>query len=394
MIRMCVIGLLAICYHLSSYALPLVEKQRFSMASYTTFGGQTIKNVQVGWESYGSLNANKDNVILITHYFTGSSHAAGKYAESDTTSGYWNDIIGPGKAIDTNMYYVISVDSLVNLSVYDENVITTGPATLNPDTNQPYGLSFPVVTIRDFVNVQKALLESLGIRILHAVIGPSMGSMQAIDWAVAYPDWVPRLVSVIGTGQSDAWTTSLLERWAIPIKLDKNWRQGEYYDHQPPRDGLVASLMFVTQDALHPEFFEQVGNSEAVSYSALEQGPLNNIQQTHSIVNWLRNRAESRASKMDANHLLYLVRACQLFVAGHQGDMASQLASIKAKTLLLPATNDMLLMPYQAEQVHKQIISQKKSSELEYIDGARGHLEGVVGMSVKSVKLARFLADK
>ena len=158
----------------------LTSKERFSMPSYTTVGGRTIKSLQVGWESYGELNQAKDNVILITHYFSANSHAAGKYHPEDAAPGYWDAIIGPGKAIDTNQYFVISVDSLANLNANDPNVITTGPASINPDTGKPYGLDFPVVTIKDFVNVQKAVLESLGIRKLHAVIGPSMGSMQAL----------------------------------------------------------------------------------------------------------------------------------------------------------------------------------------------------------------------
>ena len=208
----------------------LTTKQRFSMPSYTTVGGRTINSLQVGWESYGKLNQAKDNVILITHYFSANSHAAGKYHPDDAAPGYWDAIIGPGKAIDINQYFVISVDSLANLNAHDPNVITTGPSSINPDTGKPYGLDFPVVTIKDFVNVQKAVLESLGVSKLHAVIGPSMGSMQALEWAASYPDWVPRMVSVIGTGDSDAWTTAALEQWAIPIRLDKNWQEGDYYD--------------------------------------------------------------------------------------------------------------------------------------------------------------------
>ncbi|MGB3724497.1 MAG: homoserine acetyltransferase, partial [Glaciecola sp.] len=130
----------------------LTNKQTHIIDTFTTFGGKTISNVKVGWESYGTLNDAKDNVVLITHYFTGSSHAAGKYHESDEEPGYWDSIIGPNKAIDTNRFFVISVDSLVNISAFDENVVTTGPASINPETGKPYGLSFPVVTMRDFVN--------------------------------------------------------------------------------------------------------------------------------------------------------------------------------------------------------------------------------------------------
>ena len=159
----------------------LVEKQHFTTKDFTTVSGVTLEQVDIGWESYGKLNANKDNVILITHYFSGTSHAAGKYKADDALPGYWDAIIGPGKAIDTNKYYVISSDTLVNANWHDENVITTGPASTNPKTGKPYGLDFPVVTITDFVNVQKRLLDSLGITKLHAVMGASMGSFQALE---------------------------------------------------------------------------------------------------------------------------------------------------------------------------------------------------------------------
>jgi homoserine O-acetyltransferase len=165
----------------------IVEKKTFSMASYTTRGGKTIKDVKVGWESYGKLNDARDNVILVTHFFSGNSHAAGKYAAGDAAPGYWDGIIGAGKPIDTDRFFVISSDTLVNLSTKDPRTITTGPASIDPDTGKPYGMRFPVVTMRDFVEVQKALLESLGIRKLHAVVGASMGALQAFEWAAAHP---------------------------------------------------------------------------------------------------------------------------------------------------------------------------------------------------------------
>src|SRR5690554_6071216 len=202
------------CADTQPESLPLVEKQAFVTTNFETFGGEVIPEVRVGWEAYGELNAAKDNVILITHFFSGNSHAAGKYAETDPMPGYWDAIIGPGKAIDTNRFYVISSDTLVNQEPHNPNVITTGPASINPATGKPYGLDFPVVTMRDFVNVQKRLLESLGIEKLHAVIGPSMGSLQALEWTVAYPDWVERLIHVIGMAEADPWTIANLQQWA------------------------------------------------------------------------------------------------------------------------------------------------------------------------------------
>ena len=367
----------------------LTSKERFSMPSYTTVGGRTIKSLQVGWESYGKLNQAKDNVILITHYFSANSHAAGKYHPDDAAPGYWDAIIGPGKAIDTNQYFVISVDSLANLNANDPNVITTGPASINPDTGKPYGLDFPVVTIKDFVNVQKAVLESLGISKLHAVIGPSMGSMQALEWAASYPDWVPRMISVIGTGDSDAWTTAALEQWAIPIRLDKNWQDGDYYDSEAPVDGLAAALMLITQQALHPVYFNQQGDK--LNYHPLETGPLSSIRKSHSIVTWLTDRARSRAEKMDANHLLYLVRACQLFLAGHGDSLSESLRSVKAKTLFLPAENDLLLMPYMAQKAHDALQKQGKDSRYEELSGSLGHFDGVVSIKQKADAIEAFL---
>ena len=369
----------------------MVVKQRFETANFKTFNGETIKKVVVGWESYGKLNVKKDNVILVTHYFSANSHAAGKYAKEDQQSGYWDALIGPGKAIDTNRFYVISVDSLANLGVNDPNVITTGPATINPDTGKAYGLDFPVVTIRDFVEVQKLVLESLGITKLHAVIGASMGSMQAIDWAAAYPDWVPRMISVIGSAQSDAWATVLLERWAIPIRLDPNWRNGDYYTHTPPTEGLIAALMFITQDALTPKAFNQIGITKAVNHQALQTEPLHSIEGTYSIVSWLRERAETRAKLSDANHLLYLIRASQLFIAGHGETLAEGLKNIKAKSLFLPSANDLLLMPYLSHDANKQLVDLGKDSQLEELLGDSGHLNGILGISQKAQQIKDFI---
>lgn len=372
----------------------IVKKQKHLIEDFTTFTGKSIKNVQVGWESYGALNQEKSNVILITHYFTGNSHAAGKYHESDAEAGYWDAIIGPNKAIDTNRFFVISVDSLVNISAFDKNVITTGPASIDPSTNKPYGLSFPVVTMRDFVNTQKSLLESLGIKKLYAVAGPSMGSMQAIEWASAYPQWVDRLISVIGSGSADAWTSASLEQWTVPIKMDANFNNGDYYSKEKdkwPMQGLTHALAMVTQSALHPNFFIQVG--EQIGYKPNEADPLADINASPSIVNWLMGRAGERAALMDANHLLYLVRANQLFVTGMEGSLQDGLDNIRAKVLLLPATNDLLLMPYHAEKIHAGLKASDKQSELHYLSGDLGHLEGVAGIASHAHTIKAFLAE-
>lgn len=366
------------------------QKQRFEIDNFTFFNGQSIPKVSIGWEAYGQLNADKSNAILITHYFTGSSHAAGQYVE-DGELGYWDAIIGPGKAIDTEHYYVIAIDSLANMNTGDPNVHTTGPASINPATNKPYGLTFPVITMRDLVNSQKAVIDALGIKQLHAVVGASMGSMQAIEWATAYPNKVKKLISVIGSAQADAWTSSALELWTLPIKLDANWNNGNYYDGDAPTGGLTAALMAITHTALHPAFFDTMATE--LNYSPLESAPLNDIHASHSIIKWLKARAEERAEDMDANHLLYLVRANQLFIAGQQKTLEQGLNNLTADTLLLPATGDLLLMPYHLERLHEKLQTANKSSALHYIEGNFGHLDGIYSIGSHSDTISRFLRD-
>ena len=366
----------------------LVKKQQFELASFTTQNGAVIAPVRIGYESYGKLNAKRDNVILITHYFSGTSHAAGKYQATDAQAGYWDAIIGPGKAIDTNKFFVISSDTLVNLNAFDPNVITTGPASINAKTGKPWGLTFPVVTITDFVEVQKALLDSLGINKLYAVIGPSMGSFQAIEWAVRYPDQVERLVPVIGTAEVDAFTAVKLERWAYPIKQDPAWQQGDYYQSaEKPTEGLATAMAYVTQDALHPRSFNQ-------KYPSLLKDKAAAIEITASFSAWdqLMATARQRSSLQDANHLLYLVRASQLWRAGMGDNWQHALAKVKAKTLFLPASGDLLLTADSAIASQKALQATGNNAQLVEIQGDFGHLDGLFNISTVGPVIQQFLA--
>lgn len=364
----------------------LVEKQRFTLASFTTANGSIITPVNIGWEAYGKLNADKSNVILITHYFSGTSHAAGKYSAADTTAGYWDAIIGPGKAIDTNKFYVISSDTLVNANVFDANVITTGPASINPATGKPYGLSFPVVTIGDFVEVQKALLDSLGITKLHAVIGPSMGSFQAIEWAVRYPDKVQRLIPVIGSAYMDAYSAVKLERWSYPIKTDPAWLNGDYYQQGQPIQGLTTALAYITHDAVNP-----VGFNLTYPAPELDAAPQHDIRASFSAWQQLMQQAKLRATYQDANHILYLVRASQLWRAGMGDNWQQALAKITAPTLFLPATGDLLLPPALSKNSAAAMAAAGNTPQYAEIPGNWGHLDGVIGIEAVAAQIADFL---
>lgn len=379
--------LLVLCAGAHAAEPLLVEKRVFETRDFTTFGGEVIPRVRVGWEAYGELDEDRSNVILVTHHFSGTSHAAGRYSDDDAEPGYWDAIIGPGKAIDTDRFYVISSDTLVNANVHDENVVTTGPASIDPRTGEPYGLDFPVVTIRDFVEVQRLLLESLGIERVHAVIGASMGSLQALEWAVAYPERVERMVSVIGAARMRAWEIAVLEGWARPIRLDPDWNGGDYYDGAAPLDGLTASMALVTQQALHPDFFD----AQFRAQSNLGAGVLDSVTHGFEVTDWLHERARRRARLMDANHVLYLVRASQTFVAGHADDPERALANIQAESLFLPAAGDLLLRPELAREAQRMLETQGKAVSLHEIEGDMGHLDGLTAIENRAIELSGFL---
>lgn len=372
------------CFQVAADQSMLVKKQHFTLPAYTTVNGQTIAPVNVGWEAYGQLNKDKSNAILITHYFTGNSHAAGVYSEQDSQPGYWDAIIGPNKAIDTNKYFVISVDSLANISPFDPNVITTGPATVNPQTGKPYGLSFPVVQVEDFVAIQKQLLEALGIEKLHAVIGASMGAMQATAWAVNHPEMVNKLLHVIGSVGHDIFAQATLARWSAPIILDPAWQNGHYALDQQPKSGLVRALMNITQDALHYDYLQQqvLPKNNLVTESVISPMP---------IVSWLSARAEARSKYMDANSLLYLVRASQLFLANEQYTTALQANNIP--TLFLPADNDLLLIPQRIEEAVKTLNKTTQHTNIKHLAGPYGHLNGVVAISQAASDIKQFLEN-
>jgi homoserine O-acetyltransferase len=364
----------------------IVQKQTFEMPSYTTLGGRTIRNVRVGYQTAGTLNADRSNAILITHFFSGNSHAFGRFAAGGP-AGYWDAIIGPGKAIDTNRWFVVASDTLVNLNT-DPNTTTTGPASVNPETGRPWGMDFPVVQIGDFVNVQKALVESLGIRRLHAVMGASMGALQAYDWAARHPEMVTRIVPVIAGAEADGFLIGWLDLWAQPIRLDPNWNNGDYYGREPPNRGLATSLALVTMHALHADFVNQTFGRQPADAA---RDPAAALDNRFRVQQFLADAGAARARVSDANHFLYLVKANQLFVAGG-GAAPESLARIKAPTLMLYAPTDMVFLESAVERTRAAIAAGGARVEAHPIAGPRGHLNGIAHIAPLGPRIAEFLA--
>jgi homoserine O-acetyltransferase/O-succinyltransferase len=374
--------------HAQTPAPLIVEKKVFDLPSYTTLGGQTIKGLKIGWQSAGTLNADRSNAILITHFFSGNSHAFGKYKAEDQTAGYWDGIIGPGKAIDTNKYFVISSDTLVNLNTGVPGVTTTGPASINPDTGKPWGMAFPVVTIGDFVNVQKALAESLGITKWHTVMGASMGALQAYDWAARHPQMVDRIIPVIGSAEASPWLIAWLDAWASPIRLDPKWNGGDYYGKEPPNAGLAEALKLVS---LHANHWDWAQKSVGRAHAEGGKNPAAAMDNRYRIETLLAGSGAARAKVSDANHFLYLVKANQTFAPGGAQTLEEAAKLIRAKTLLLYAPGDQVFPAEWIKATEAALKANGVSVDSAEIAGPNGHLNGVVGLAPHGPRITAFL---
>jgi homoserine O-acetyltransferase/O-succinyltransferase len=325
-----------------------VAKKRFACEKFLFEAGVTLP-VEIGYETYGTLSEDRSNAILICHYFSGTSDAVG----------WWGSLIGPGKAFDTDRFFIISSDVISNLHPKSAHVITSGPATINPETGQPYGLSFPKVTIRDFVQIQRKLLESMGIENLYCVAGPSMGGMQALQWAVEYPEAVRNVITVVSTGRTSPYTSVMPLQIGIDAIL------------QSPDSGLQIAAKALTV---------QSDNSWAGTGWRETDGA---DQQFHAALDeMVRNKM------MDAEpyHWLYLARASQSFYLD-----AEDLSRIQANVLAIPCDSDRLFPPKDSLELVEQLRKLNKHAHYHEFQSERGHLAGVVEGDKFAESIVKFL---
>jgi homoserine O-acetyltransferase len=366
-------------------AQDVVEKRVFEGGAYQTRGGATIANLRIGYQTMGRLNAEGTNAILICHFFSGNSHAFGRLSAAGP-AGYWDAIIGPGKPIDTDHYFVVSADTLVNVNVPDSNTVTTGPASLNPDTGRPYGMTFPVVSMRDFVETQKRLLDSLGVKRLAMVAGPSNGGLQSIEWAAAYPGFIERVMPVI-SAEIDAWMQGWLDIWEAPIRLDPNWAEGNYYGQgrEAPLRGLAEAWKIVTLHARDRPWAKQYDRQVPEG-----QDPARRIGDRFAIERWLDDAAAARARTSDANSFLYMVRANQLFLNEYPS-FAAALSGGPARWMVVSAPTDRVFLAEGVREFVETLRGAGKQVETAELAGPLGHLNGVVGMAPVGDRIRAFL---
>lgn len=367
-----------------------VKKQVFSLDSYRMECGETIP-ITVGFETYGELNEKKNNAVLVCHFFSATSHAAGKYSHDDADPGWWDALIGPGKAIDTDRYFVLCTDNLCNIQAKNPNVVTTGPRTVNPQTGERYGTSFPAFTYRDMAGIQRELIRSLGIEKLLAVAGPSAGGMQALNWAAHYPDMMDACVVVISGAQTPVLTSLAYLQAAIDaIILDPKWKDGTYDEGEEPEAGLHLALQLMNlaayQYGWYESSFPRDAKRDVISPS---------YQKNPEFAEAFKEAVSKRMQPYDASHYVYTARAVMMHdIARGFDSLEEALGRIQARVLMIPCVSDLLFPPQYSKQA-VDIINRKGGRASYYeIDSPNGHMAGVVDAHLFAEPLASFLRGK
>ena len=354
----------------------------FDLGEYSCVSGEKLENVRVGYETYGTLNPDGSNAILVCHYFSGNARAAGPADDVHELPGWWDKAIGPGKALDTDRYFIVCSNSLSNLNACDGFSVMTGPASENPATGKAWGLDFPIVTVEDFVHVQKRLLEHLGIENLVAVAGPSGGSVQAIQWSVEYPEMVPCVIAVISPGlYIHPFAAAMMELWARPIPADPAWNGGDYDAANPPRDGLAQALALVNLASLSYDVVGSFGYEPAVE----GKHPATSLEHQFIADATLDEIARARAESLDANSFLYMVRAYKLY------DVRHRLHESRARYLFVPAETDMVFPPHLSATAVEDLKAAGLDAELFMLKVSGGHLDGLAQIDRAGPVISEFL---
>lgn len=356
------------------------EKQVAHLYEFELACGRLLEKVTIGYETYGRLNEARDNAILICHFFSGSSHAAGRYHPEDAAPGWWDAIIGPAKAIDTDRYYVIAMDALGCVRVDAPHAVTTGPATIDPMLGRSYGPDFPPLVVADTVRAHRAVLRQLGITKLAAVAGPSYGAMQALEWATLFPEEVERVIAAIGLSGFQAREMGLYRVMLEAIRLDPKFRGGYYAPDSPPNDGLaVASGLMIMLSSGREQLQAAFGRRPA----EVGSDPASEADSAWAIEEWLARETLARASFCDANAWISMLRTNMAWdlAAGH-GSLEKAAATIQARVLLLPALGDELAdMPHHHDPLHQALRAAGKDVTVTPLPAANGHLAGLLDIA-------------
>lgn len=357
--------------------------QRFDALSLDC--GAVLSPVDVAYETYGELNADRSNAILICHAFSGDAHAAG-ISDEDGKPGWWDNMIGPGKAFDTNKYFVICSNILGGCKG------TTGPASINPATGCPYALSFPAVTVGDMVRLQKKLVEYLGIERLLTVAGGSMGGMQVLEWAVAYPDAVASAIPIATTARHSAQQIAFNEVARQAIMADPDWNHGNYYDQKPPGRGLAVARMvghitYMSDDSMREKFGRRQREKQ-------QRGLELDLDIEFEVESYLRYRGSQFVGRFDANSYLYITKAMDTFdlTNGH-ASLAASMERATCRFLAISFTSDWLYPTYQSREIVSALRGRNKDVTYCELPSNYGHDAFLVDIAEQNDLVRGFLAS-
>jgi homoserine O-acetyltransferase len=334
--------------------------------------GASIRDYSLAYETYGTLNADRSNAVLICHALNASHHVAGVYAGQDKSEGWWDNMIGPGKPVDTDRFFVIGVNNLGSCFG------STGPMDTNPDTGRVYGADFPVVTVEDWVNAQARLLDALGIIQLAAVMGGSLGGMQALSWTLQYPRRVRHAVVVASAPNLTAENIAFNEVARRAIVTDPDFHGGHFYEHGVlPKRGLriarmVGHITYLSDDVMNEKFGREL--REAVTGSVT--GYRYSTQDVEfQIESYLRYQGDKFSEYFDANTYLLITRALDYFdpARNHGGNLSAALAAASCQFLLVSFTTDWRFSPKRSREIVKALVANRRDVSYAEIDAPHGH---------------------
>jgi homoserine O-acetyltransferase len=326
--------------------------------------GKKLAPIDVAYETYGRLNDAGDNVILICHALSGNAHVSSMNSPDDKKPGWWDVMVGPGKGIDTDKYFVICSNFLGGCSG------TTGPSSVNPASGRPYGLEFPIITIADMVNVQKLLLDKLGIKGLLAVIGGSIGGMQVLQWSIAYPGFVKAALPIATTSHLGAQSIAFDAVGRNAILADSNFAGGQYINGNGPDRGLAIARMighitYLSEQGMREKFGRELRNSHSYSYD---------FNSEFSVETYLDHQGQSFVGRFDANSYLYITKAADYFDLGKDyGSLKNAFANISCRFLVISFSSDWLFTPAQSRSIVDALVANNKDVSFCDIASPYGH---------------------
>ncbi|MBV9084945.1 MAG: homoserine O-acetyltransferase [Acidobacteriaceae bacterium] len=359
----------------------IVETQVVTFPSLTLDCGVTLLNVDVAYETYGTLNADRTNAILVLHAFSGDAHAAGISKETGQP-GWWSEMIGPGLGFDTGRYFVISSNVLGGCRG------TTGPISIEPATGEPYAMRFPVITISDMVRLQKMLIDYLGVERLLAVAGGSMGGMQALEWAVAYPHSVAAAIPIAATVRHSAQQIAFNEVGRQAIMADPDWNEGNYYHLKPPARGLAVARMvghitYMSDASMRDKFGRRLRDKDAFGFD---------FSVDFEVESYLRYRGSQFVNRFDANSYLYITKAMDYFdVSAGRTSLAAAFEKTRARFLVLSFTSDWLYPTYQSLETVAALRSQNIDVAFSELPSTYGHDAFLIETKEQSEIVSGFL---